>query len=125
MTDLMDLDPDAVVLEVGTGSGYQAAVLAKLARHVYSMEIVEPLAIQAKQRLSRLGYENVEVRLGDGYYGWPEHGPCDAIMVTAAASHIPPPLVAQLKPGAKLVIPVGERFTVQHLLVVHKRTDGR
>ena len=125
MTDLMDLGSDAVVLEVGTGSGYQAAVLAELTKRVYTMEIVEPLAHQARQRLSRLGYDNVEVRLGDGYYGWPEHGPYDAVMVTAAASHIPPPLVAQLRPGAKLVIPVGERFTVQHLLVVHKRTDGR
>ena len=125
MTDLLDVGGDAVVLEVGTGSAYQAAVLAKLVRQVYTMEIIEPLALEASARLARLGYGNVEVKFGDGYYGWPEKGPFDAIIVTAAVNHIPPPLVAQLRPGGKLVVPVGERFTVQHLLLVQKLDDGR
>jgi protein-L-isoaspartate(D-aspartate) O-methyltransferase len=125
MTDLMEVDGDAVVFEVGTGSGYQAAVLAELVRQVYTMEIVEPLALSAKERLARLGYGNVEARFADGYYGWPEKGPFDAIIVTAAVNHIPPPLVEQLRPGGRLVVPVGERFTVQHLLLVHKLDDER
>ena len=97
MTDLLDVRPEHAVLEVGTGSGYQAAVLSKLARQVYSIEIVEPLAGAAAERLSRLGYANVEVRAGDGYAGWPEHAPFDGIMVTAGASRVPEPLVRQLK----------------------------
>ncbi len=125
MTDLLDVDGDDVVLEVGTGSAYQAAVLAELADKVYTMEIVEPLANAAKDRLARLGYDNVETRFGDGYYGWPEKAPFDAVIVTAAANHIPPPLVEQLRPGGRLVIPVGERFAIQHLLLVHKLDDGR
>jgi protein-L-isoaspartate(D-aspartate) O-methyltransferase len=125
MTDLLGVGGDAVVLEVGTGSGYQAAVLSELVRQVYTMEIIEPLAREASERLARLDYGNVEVKFGDGYYGWPEKGPFDAIIVTAAANHIPPPLVAQLRPGGKLVVPVGERFTVQHLLLVHKLNDER
>ena len=125
MTELLNVGGDAVVLEVGTGSGYQAAVLAELVRQVYTMEIIEPLALEASARLSRLGYGNVEVRFDDGYYGWPEKGPFEAIIVTAAVNHIPPPLVAQLRPGGKLVVPVGERFTVQHLLLVHKLDDER
>ncbi len=125
MTDLLEVDSDAVVLEVGTGSAYQAAVLAELVRNVYTMEIIEPLAIAAQQRLARLGYRNVEVKFGDGYYGWPEKGPFDAIIVTAAVNHVPPPLVAQLRPGGRLVVPVGERFAVQHLLLVHKIDDER
>ncbi|GMQ75805.1 MAG: protein-L-isoaspartate(D-aspartate) O-methyltransferase [Gammaproteobacteria bacterium] len=125
MTDLLDVDGDAVVLELGTGSGYQAAVLAELVRQVYTMEIIEPLALEATARLARLGYANVEVKFGDGYYGWPEKGPFDAIIVTAAINHIPPPLVAQLRPGGKLVVPVGERFAVQQLLLVHKLDDER
>jgi protein-L-isoaspartate(D-aspartate) O-methyltransferase len=108
------------VLEVGTGSGYQAAVLAKLVRRVYSVEIVKPLADQVAERLPRLGYGNVETRLGDGYFGWETHAPFDAIVVTAAASHVPPPLIEQLKPGGKMVIPVGGRFTVQYLLLIEK-----
>ncbi len=125
MTDLLNVGADAVVLEVGTGSGYQAAVLAELVRQVYTMEIFEPLALEASARLARLGYGNVEVKFDDGYYGWPEKGPFEAIIVTAAVNHIPPPLVAQLRPGGKLVGPVGERFTVQHLLLVHKLDDER
>jgi protein-L-isoaspartate(D-aspartate) O-methyltransferase len=125
MTDLLEVDGDDVVFEVGTGSGYQAAVLAELAGQVYTMEIVEPLALSARERLSRLGYGNVEARFADGYYGWPEKGPFDAIIVTAAVNHIPPPLVEQLRPGGRLVVPVGERFTVQHLLLVHKLEDER
>ena len=125
MTELLDVGGDAVVLEVGTGSAYQAAVLAELVRHVYTMEIIEPLAQEAAARLSRLGVVNVEVKFGDGYFGWPEKGPFDAIIVTAAINHIPPPLVALLRPGGKLVVPVGERFAVQHLLLVHKLNDGR
>jgi len=125
MTDLLDVDAGDRVLEIGTGSGYQAAVLAELVERVYTMEIIEPLAVAATDRLARLDYDNVTVRFADGYYGWPERAPFDGIIVTAAASHIPPPLVEQLAPGARMVIPVGERFSVQHLLVVHKRDDGR
>lgn len=124
MTDLVEAEPGDGVLEVGTGSGYQAAVLAKLVRQVYSIEIIEPLARQAEERLRRLGYDNVVTRLGDGYFGWEEHAPFDAIVVTAAASHVPPPLVQQLKPGGRMVIPVGGRFTVQYLLLVEKDDNG-
>jgi protein-L-isoaspartate(D-aspartate) O-methyltransferase len=124
MTDLAALGEDDVVLEVGTGSGYQAAVLAQLVKRVYSIEIIEPLAEQAQRRLKRLGYENVTTRLGDGYFGWQEHAPFDAIVVTAAATHVPPPLIAQLKPGGRMVIPVGGRFTVQYLLLLEKTEAG-
>jgi protein-L-isoaspartate(D-aspartate) O-methyltransferase len=124
MTDLVAPDADDTVLEVGTGSGYQAAVLAKLVRQVYSMEIIEPLAEQVARRLDRLGYDNVTTSLGDGYFGWPQHAPYDAIVVTAAASHVPPPLIEQLKPGGRMVIPVGGRFTVQYLLLLEKTTNG-
>lgn len=124
MTDLVDPEPDDLVLEVGTGSGYQAAVLAKLVNHVYTIEIIEPLADEARGRLATLGYDNVTTRLGDGYFGWEEHAPFDAIVVTAAASHVPPPLIAQLKPGGRMVIPVGGRFAVQYLLLVEKTEAG-
>jgi protein-L-isoaspartate(D-aspartate) O-methyltransferase len=124
MTDLVQPQKDDVVLEVGTGSGYQAAVLAKLVKRVYSMEIIEPLAEQARLRLDRLGYGNVETKLGDGYFGWEEHAPYDAIVVTAAASHVPSPLIKQLKPGGRLVIPVGGRFAVQYLLLIEKNEMG-
>jgi protein-L-isoaspartate(D-aspartate) O-methyltransferase len=123
MTDLVAPDANDVVLEIGTGSGYQAAVLAQLVRHVYSMEIIEPLAGQAASRLKRLGYGNVTTSLGDGYFGWPQHAPFDAIVVTAAASHVPPPLIEQLKPGGRMVIPVGGRFTVQYLLLLEKTQE--
>lgn len=124
MTDLARVAPDQTVLEVGTGSGYQAAVMSVLARAVYSIEIIEPLGLQARQRLQAMGYGNVEVRLGDGYDGWEEHAPYDAILVTAAASHIPPPLIRQLKVGGRMVIPVGAAFMVQQLMLVEKNPDG-
>jgi protein-L-isoaspartate(D-aspartate) O-methyltransferase len=124
MTDLARVEAGHTVLEVGTGSGYQAAVMAHLARAVYTIEIVEPLGLQARQRLQKLGYDNVQVRLGDGYHGWEEHAPYDAILVTAAASHIPPPLIRQLKAGGRMVIPVGAAFMVQQLMLVEKNRDG-
>ncbi len=125
MTHLLDVGGDDVVLEVGTGSGYQAAVLGELAREVYTIEIVEPLAERAGQGLRELGYANVSVRAGDGYYGWEEHAPFDGIVVTAVASHIPPPLIDQLRPGGKMVIPVGATFLVQHLMLVEKDAAGK
>jgi protein-L-isoaspartate(D-aspartate) O-methyltransferase len=124
MTELVEPNADDVVLEVGTGSGYQAAILAELVDHVYSIEIIEALATRAKSDLARLGYKNITTRLGDGYYGWEEHGPFDAIVVTAAASHVPPPLVEQLKPGGRMVIPVGGRFMTQTLLLLEKTEKG-
>ncbi|MDM0019087.1 protein-L-isoaspartate(D-aspartate) O-methyltransferase [Variovorax saccharolyticus] len=124
MTDLAKAEPGHKVLEVGTGSGYQAAVMAQLAREVYSIEIVEPLGQQATRRLRQLGYGNVQVRLGDGYHGWEEQAPFDAILVTAAASHVPPPLIRQLKPGGRMVIPVGAAFMVQQLMLIEKNPDG-
>ncbi|MDZ7645574.1 MAG: protein-L-isoaspartate(D-aspartate) O-methyltransferase [Woeseiaceae bacterium] len=123
MTDLVEPDADDVVLEVGTGSGYQAAILAGLVDRVYTIEIVPELARQAGARLERLGYDNVETRLGDGYYGWDEHGPFDAIVVTAAPSHVPPPLIEQLARGGRMVIPVGGRFMTQQLLLIEKTAD--
>ncbi|MGK6310957.1 protein-L-isoaspartate(D-aspartate) O-methyltransferase [Variovorax sp. DT-64] len=124
MTELAQPQPDHKVLEVGTGSGYQAAVMARLVRAVYSIEIIEPLGLAARERLQAQGHRNVTVRLGDGYHGWEEHAPYDAILVTAAASHIPPPLIRQLKPGGRMVIPVGAAFLVQQLMLVEKNTDG-
>jgi protein-L-isoaspartate(D-aspartate) O-methyltransferase len=125
MTDLVEPAAGCRALEVGTGSGYQAAVLSRLCERVYTLEIVEPLARQARERLARLGHDNVEVRIGDGYYGWPEAAPFDVILVTAVASHIPPPLLKQLKPGGHMVLPVGTRFTTQQLVLVSKLSDGR
>jgi protein-L-isoaspartate(D-aspartate) O-methyltransferase len=124
MTELVEPDADDVVLEVGTGSGYQAAILAELVDHVYSIEIIEALATRAKQDLLRLGYKNITTKLGDGYYGWEEHGPFDSIVVTAAAGHVPPPLIEQLKPGGRMVIPVGSRFMTQTLLLIEKTENG-
>jgi protein-L-isoaspartate(D-aspartate) O-methyltransferase len=111
-------------LEVGTGSGYQAAVLAELCKAVYTIEIVAALGNQAAERLRSLGYRNVEVRVGDGYAGWPEQAPFDAIVVTAGADHVPAPLTAQLKPGGRLVIPVGPSSIESELMVVEKQADG-
>ncbi|GAG27021.1 unnamed protein product, partial [marine sediment metagenome] len=124
MTRMLELKPASRVLEIGTGSGYQAAVLAHFTRHVYSIEIVKPLAKSGKARLKRLGYTVVEARAGDGYHGWPEKGPFDAIIVTCAAGRIPPPLVRQLAPGGRMVIPVGRPFSAQWLTLVTKRLDG-
>lgn len=124
MTDLARVEPQHKVLEVGTGSGYQAAVMAQLAGAVHSIEIIEPLGLEAEQRLRRLGYDKIRLRLGDGYHGWEEHAPYDAILVTAAASHIPPPLIRQLKAGGRMVIPVGAAFMVQQLMLVEKNPDG-
>jgi protein-L-isoaspartate(D-aspartate) O-methyltransferase len=111
------------ILEIGTGSGYQAAVLAESGAQVYTIEIIAPLAAQARQRLRR--YSNVVARTGDGYYGWKEHAPYDAIVVTAAAASVPPPLLAQLRPGGRMVIPVGSSFLTQTLLLVQKDEAGR
>lgn len=124
MTDLLAPRPQDNILEIGTGSGYQAAVLAELVRQVHSVEIIAALATAAGQRLARLGYANVSVRQADGFHGWPEHAPYDGIVVTAAAPQVPPPLVEQLKPGARLVIPVGMPGGVQELKVVEKDADG-
>ncbi len=124
MTDLLDVGESATVLEIGAGSGYQAAVLARLVKEVHSIEIIEPLAASCRERMERLGFENVTIYEGDGYYGLPDHAPFDAIIVTAAASYIPPPLVRQLKPGGRMVIPVGPSFSVQQLMVVEKDEKG-
>lgn len=125
MTDLLKPASDHKVLEIGTGSGYQAAILAELVEQVYSIEIIKPLGEQAMRRLSRLGYQNVTTRIGDGYYGWEADAPFDAIVVTAAASHIPPPLIKQLKVGGRMVIPVGSRFMIQQLLLVTKEEGNK
>lgn len=124
MTDLLQPAPDDTVLEVGTGSGYQAAILAEVVKKVYTIEFVPELADTVRERLHRLGYTNIEVRQGDGYYGWPEHAPYDGILVTAAAPHVPRALVEQLKPGARLVIPVGQPFYHQELMVVEETSEG-
>ncbi len=124
MTHLMRVDEDMVVLEIGTGSGYQAAVLASLVRHVYTIEIIETLGRQAENTLARLGYDNVTVRIGDGYIGWEEHAPFDAIIVTAAPEEVPRPLIEQLKTGARMVIPVGPLYGYQSLQVLEKQQSG-
>ncbi len=124
MTEILRPQKDDRVLEIGTGSGYQAAVLAPLVRQVFTMEIVAALADSAAIRLKELGYRNVQVSKGDGYHGWPQHAPFHAIIVTAAAGHIPPPLVAQLREGGRMVIPVGSPFAVQSLVLVTKDSGG-
>jgi protein-L-isoaspartate(D-aspartate) O-methyltransferase len=123
-TDLLAPKPEHVVLEVGTGSGYQAAVLAEVVKQVYTIELIDSLGRTAAQRLAEMGYRNVELRIGDGYAGWPEKAPFDGIVVTAAALKIPPALIDQLKPGARMVIPVGGDGWIQYLKVVTKRADG-
>ena len=124
MTDLLDLSDENIVLEIGTGSGYQAAILAKLCRKVYSIEKIPELAEAADQRLKALGYDNIETRCSNGYTGWHEKAPFDAIIVTAAASHIPPALLEQLKRGGRMVIPVGLPYMHQELMLVTKDMDG-
>ena len=125
MTDMLKLTPESKVFELGTGSGYQAAILSGLADQVFTIEIIKTLGEQARERLQKLGYDNVQVKTGDGYYGWEEHAPFDAIIVTAAGSHIPPPLIKQLKPGGHMVIPVGSRFMTQQLLLISKQDDDK
>jgi protein-L-isoaspartate(D-aspartate) O-methyltransferase len=124
MTEILKLTGTETVLEIGTGSGYQAAVLAKTAGQVHTIEIIPELYSSAKERLKSLEYDNVTVKSGDGYYGWPEAGPFDRIMVTAAAGHIPPPLIKQLKPGGRMVIPVGQPWMIQSLILVEKNQEG-
>jgi protein-L-isoaspartate(D-aspartate) O-methyltransferase len=124
MTDLLQTEPEHRVLEIGTGSGYQAAVLSQLVAEVYSIEIIEDLARKTSQLLERQGYKNIKTRVADGYDGWPQNAPYDSIMVTAAISHIPPPLVQQLKKGGRMIIPVGTRFQTQYLTLVEKDMQG-
>jgi protein-L-isoaspartate(D-aspartate) O-methyltransferase len=123
-TDLLGVDNSSVVLEVGTGSGYQAAVLAEIVSRVYSIELIETLGKSAAKRLAELGYGNIEVRIGDGYAGWPERAPFDGILVTAAAPRVPQALVDQLKPGGRMVIPVGGEGEIQYLKLLTRRADG-
>lgn len=124
MTDLLDLRPEDRVLEVGTGLGYHTAILAELAAKVYSVELIEELAHDAKSRIEELGYRNVEMRVANGYRGWPEHAPYDKILVCAAPELVPPPLIGQIKPGGRIVVPSG-LADAQQLLVVEKSLDSR
>ncbi len=123
MTDLLALKQTDRVLEIGTGSGYQAAILGEVVDKVFTIEIIEELGKIAAERLEKLGYRNIRAKIGDGYYGWPGEAPFDSIVVTAAASHIPPPLLKQLKPGGRMIIPVGSRFMVQQLVLLEKTKD--
>jgi protein-L-isoaspartate(D-aspartate) O-methyltransferase len=124
MTELLEPEKDDIALEVGTGSGYQAAVLSQIVKKVYTIEIVPPLGNAAEKRLREVEYKNITVRVGDGYYGWEEHAPFDCIIVTAASDHIPPPLIKQLKKGGKMAIPVGHPFRVQNLMLLEKSEEG-
>ena len=124
MTQLAEPGPGDVIFETGTGAGYHAALLSRLAARVYSVEVIEPLALRAAETLARLGYDRVEARPGDGYYGWPEEGPYDAILVKEAVDHVPAPLLKQLKPGGRLVIPLSQAPGVQMLTLIRKRFDG-
>lgn len=121
MTEIIEPDKDDKVLEIGTGSGYQAAILSEIVKEVYTIEIIPELGQKAKQRLKNLGYKNVSVKIADGYYGWEEHAPYDAVIVTAASEYIPPPLIEQLKEGGKMIIPVGSPFLTQQLMLVEKK----
>jgi len=124
MTDLLCPEKEDIILEIGAGSGYQAAILSRLVKQVYTMEIIPALAAMAAKSLRQMGYNNVEIRQGDGYQGWPEQAPFDGIIVTAAVSHVPPPLKEQLKPGGRLVLPVGQPYMPQELMVVEKDQNG-
>ena len=124
MTDLLRIEPEHRVLEIGTGSGYQTAVLSQLAGQVFSIEYIPELASNAAALFERLNYRNIESRAGNGYHGWPEHAPYDGVIVTAAASHVPQPLIEQLKPGGRLVIPVGQPYMHQELLLIEKDAKG-
>jgi protein-L-isoaspartate(D-aspartate) O-methyltransferase len=123
MTEVINPTPEYKVLEIGTGSGYQAAVLAEIVKEVYTIEIIPELGHAAAARLEKLGYANVHVNVSDGYFGWPEHGPYDAIIVTAAAEFVPPPLLEQLKEGGKIVIPIGSPFMNQMLMSIEKKGE--
>lgn len=125
MTDLLNPKPTDTILEIGTGSGYQTAILSKLVKHVYSVEIIEELSVKARRQLKKMGYTNVTVRTGDGHLGWPEHAPFDGIIVTAAAAYIPEALVDQLGAGARLVIPTGVAYSYQELIVIEKDANGK
>lgn len=125
MTEQLDLKPTDRVLEIGTGSGYQAAILAELVAEVFTVEIIPALGKSARERLASLGYTNIRTLVADGYHGWKDHAPFDSIIVTAAATHVPPPLIAQLRPGGRLVIPVGSTPWTQDLLLVTKGSDGK
>lgn len=125
MTHLLQVEPGDIVFETGTDSGYQAALLAELGAHVYSVEVIEPLAYSAAERLKRLDYRDVAVKAGDGYYGWVEHGPYDAILVKEAVDHLPLPLVGQLKPGARMVVPIGPVEGAQELTLIEKDEQGK
>jgi len=125
MTDMLQVDEDDIALEIGTGSGYQAAILGELVKHVYTIEIIKPLGEAANERLQRLGYDNITARIGDGYYGWEAHAPFDVIIVTAAAGSIPPPLIKQLKPGGRMAIPVGGVYATQQLMLIEKGVHGK
>jgi len=125
MTDLLNTKPTDTILEIGTGSGYQAAILSKLVKQVYSLEILEELSTKARRRLEKMGYNNVTVKTGDGRFGWPEHAPFDGIIVAAATPHVPQPLIDQLRTGAHLVIPVGLPYNYQELIVIEKKANGK
>ena len=124
MTEILSVESGDRILEIGTGSGYQAAVLSMLTDHVYTMEIIDELALEAEKRLAELGFDSIEIKKGDGYFGWPEKAPFDKIIVTAAAGHVPPDLIEQLNPGGMILIPIGRPFSVQYLTVIRKDLQG-
>lgn len=125
MTELLEIEPGDSILEIGTGSGYQAAVLSELTPHIFTIEIIEKLGLRAKKVLNNLGYKTIKVKIGDGYFGWEEHAPYDGIIVTCAPEEIPTPLIDQLKPGGRIIIPVGKEGWIQHLVVVKKSKNGK
>jgi protein-L-isoaspartate(D-aspartate) O-methyltransferase len=124
MTELLKPKEDQAALEVGTGSGYQAAILSRIVKEAYTIEIIPPLGTSAEKRITEIGYKNIHIRIADGYFGWREHAPFDCVIVTAASDHIPPPLITQLKNGGRMVIPVGHPFQVQHLMLITKSMEG-